>query len=100
MRLTQTHRAIILSGVSEYIGDSVDTYVFGSRLDDTKQGGGIDLLLVSQTAIAQQSCAELKHILEKYLRMPVKIVTHVSTDAPTPIQASALAEAQPIDVVA
>ena len=89
MRITQTHRTIILSGVSEYIGDSVDTYLFGSRLDDSQQGGGVDLLLVSQTALPQQSCAELQHILEEYLKLPVEIVTYVSTDEPNPTQASA-----------
>ncbi|CAM0556576.1 nucleotidyltransferase domain-containing protein [Vreelandella titanicae] len=96
MRITQTHRAIILSGVSEFIGDSVETHVFGSRLDDSKRGGGVDLLLISQTAIPPQPCAELKQILEEYLKLPVEIVTYVSTDEPSPTQARVLAEARPI----
>lgn len=97
MRITQTHRAIILSGVSEYIGNSVETYVFGSRLDDSKRGGGVDLLLISQTAIPAESCAELNDILEEYLKLPVKIVTYVTTDEPSPSQARVLAEARSID---
>lgn len=97
MRITQTHRAIILSGVSEFIGDSVETHVFGSRLDDTKRGGDIDLLLISQTTIPLLACAELKMALEQRLQLPVDIVTYVSTAEPTPFQAIALAQSRPID---
>ncbi|MDQ7734040.1 nucleotidyltransferase domain-containing protein [Halomonas sp. SpR1] len=96
MRITQTHRAIILSGVSEFIGDSVETHVFGSRLDDSKRGGGVDLLLISPQEIQPQACAELNDILEEYLKMPVNIVTYISTDEPSPAQARVLAEARPI----
>ncbi|MCL7929900.1 nucleotidyltransferase domain-containing protein [Halomonas llamarensis] len=97
MRITQTHRAIILSGVEEYIDADVDVRVFGSRLDDTKQGGGVDLLLISQTNIPPQACAELNEVLEEYLKLPVNIETYTSTDEPTPTQARVLAEACPID---
>lgn len=47
----QTQRAIILSGVREFIGSSVNVQVFGSRLDDTKRGGDVVLLLIPSTAI-------------------------------------------------
>ncbi|MEA2119956.1 nucleotidyltransferase domain-containing protein [Halovibrio sp. HP20-50] len=96
MRITQTHRAIILSGVSEFIGDGVETHVFGSRLDDSKRGGGIDLLLTSKTAISPHACDELKGVLEEYLKLPVAIITYASADEPSPTQASVLAEARPI----
>ncbi|MGM0544364.1 MAG: nucleotidyltransferase domain-containing protein [Pseudomonadota bacterium] len=97
MRITRTHRTIILSGVSKLIGDDVETRVFGSRLDDAERGGSVELLLISRTAIPPQSCAELKQVLEEYLKLPVDIVTYVSTDKPSPTQASVLAEALPID---
>ncbi|MFB9869147.1 nucleotidyltransferase domain-containing protein [Vreelandella sulfidaeris] len=97
MRITQTQRAIILSGVSEYIGDSVETHVFGARLDDTQRGGGVDLLLTSTSAIEPNACEELKEVLEEYLKLPVNLVTYVPTDKPSPTQASALAEACSID---
>ncbi len=97
MRITQTHRAIILTGVEEYIDADVDVHVFGSRLDDTKRGGSVDLLLTSKTEISELSCDELKGILEEYLKLPVKIVTYVTTDEPSPSQAKIIAEACPID---
>ncbi|GEN29560.1 hypothetical protein HVA01_32060 [Halovibrio variabilis] len=97
MRITQTQRAIILSGVNEFIGDSVETHVFGSRLDDSKRGGGVDLLLIAQKEVPPKACAELNEVLEAYLKLPVKIVTYVTTDEPSPTQAKVLAEACPID---
>lgn len=97
MRLTQTQRAIILFGVHEFIGPSVNVHVFGSRLDDTKRGGDVDLLLISQAAIPLLACAELKMALEERLQLPVDIVTYVSTAKPTPFQAIALAQSRPID---
>lgn len=97
MRITQTHRAIILSGVEEYIDADVDVHVFGSRLDDTKRGGSVDLLLISQTKIQPQACTELNEILEEYLKLPVNIETYISTDEPNSAQAAMLAEARPIN---
>ena len=97
MRLTQSQRSIIVSGVREFIGPSVSVHVFGSRLDDSKRGGDLDLLLISRTAIPLLASAELKMALEERLQLPVDIVTYVSTDEPTPFQAIALAQSIPID---
>tara|TARA_R110002012_G_scaffold55315_6_gene141192 strand:+ start:1060 stop:1368 length:309 start_codon:yes stop_codon:yes gene_type:complete len=97
MRLTQTQRDIILSSVREFVGSSVDVQVFGSRLDDAKRGGDVDLLLISQTAITLLACAELKMALEQRLQLPVDILTYVATVEPTPFQAIALAQSCPIN---
>jgi predicted nucleotidyltransferase len=97
MRLTQIQCDIILSSVREFIESAVEVHVFGSRLDDTKRGGDVDLLLISQSAIPLLACAELKMTLEERLQLPVDIVTYVSTAEPTPFQAIALAQSNPID---
>ncbi|MBT2785489.1 MULTISPECIES: nucleotidyltransferase domain-containing protein [unclassified Halomonas] len=97
MRLTQTQRAIILASVREFIKPSVQVHMFGSRLDDTKRGGDVDLLMITRTAIPLLACAELKMALEERLQLPVDIVSYVSTDEPTPFQAIALAQSHPID---
>jgi uncharacterized protein len=97
MRLTQAQRHAILSGVHEFMGTDVDVHVFGSRLDDAKRGGDLDLLLISQTAIPLLMRAELKMALEERLQLPVDIVAYVSTAEPTPFQAIALAQSRPID---
>ena len=97
MRLTQSQRDTILSSVREFIKPSVQVQVFGSRLDDTKRGGDVDLLLISQTAIPLLTRAELKMTLEERLQLPVDIVAYASTAEPTPFQAIALAQSRPID---
>ena len=43
MRLTQKEIEIIKNTINRYIKDS-KIYLFGSRLDDNKKGGDIDIL--------------------------------------------------------
>jgi predicted nucleotidyltransferase len=45
MRLTVQQRAIICTTVAETFGAEADVWLFGSRVDDTKRGGDIDLLI-------------------------------------------------------
>ncbi len=44
MRLSNRLKSYITKGVLENFGD-VDIYLFGSRTDDTKQGGDIDIAI-------------------------------------------------------
>lgn len=46
MRLSVTEIAVIKSTVAE-LDPSARLYLFGSRVDDTKRGGDIDLLILS-----------------------------------------------------
>lgn len=48
MRLKDYERAAILTSVRCFDA-SARVYLFGSRVDDTKKGGDIDLLLMSDT---------------------------------------------------
>lgn len=45
MRLTDQQRAIIRATVTETFGAGADVWLFGSRVDDNKHGGDIDLLI-------------------------------------------------------
>jgi predicted nucleotidyltransferase len=47
MRIQDYEREIILAAISRYAPD-VEVYLFGSRADDTKRGGDIDLLLIGE----------------------------------------------------
>jgi len=51
MRLTEFEKIAIKSVVSEY-DHQADVYLFGSRTDDTKRGGDIDLLIMSNVLSA------------------------------------------------
>jgi predicted nucleotidyltransferase len=48
MRLTQTEREVIKTQVRKIFGETSQVYLFGSRVDDNKKGGDIDLLIEPQ----------------------------------------------------
>ncbi len=53
MRLKQTEIQAITQAVQAHLnGASAHLYLFGSRLDDAKRGGDIDLLIVCESQIA------------------------------------------------
>jgi len=47
MRLTESERSIIKRILTETFGNDSFVYLFGSRADDSKRGGDIDLLVES-----------------------------------------------------
>lgn len=98
MRLTRSQRETLVSCVRQFVGEDIDVRVFGSRLDDARRGGDLDLLLVSPTPISLLTRAELKQVLEARLQLPVDIVTYAQGDKPTPFQAMALKRSQSVDV--
>ena len=97
MRLTRPQRETIVSCIRQFAGEDIDVRVFGSRLDDARRGGDLDLLLVSNRPIPFLARAELKQALETRLQLPVDIVTYTQGDESTPFQAMALKQARPID---
>ncbi len=45
MRISQTYVHIIKTKAQEIFGENSQVYLFGSRVDDNKKGGDIDLLI-------------------------------------------------------
>ena len=45
MRLTEHALSVIRHLVRQHFGDKANVYLFGSRVDDTKRGGDIDLYI-------------------------------------------------------
>ncbi len=45
MRLTHEQQVVICSASAEIFGKEVGVWLFGSRVDDSKRGGDIDILL-------------------------------------------------------
>lgn len=97
MRLSREQRQLILSIARRLVDHDVEVRLFGSRLDDTRRGGDLDLLLVSNRPVPLLARAELKQALEAQLQLPVDIVTYTQGAEPPPFQAMALRQSRPID---
>jgi len=51
MRLTENQRQSIKSVVTSVIGEGSRIWLFGSRVDDSKRGGDIDLLIETERVV-------------------------------------------------
>ena len=89
MRLTPEQAAIIRSAAAEAFGGDARVWLFGSRVDDSKRGGGdIDLYLetaqTSSSAIRRQ--ARLWSLLQQKLgEQRIDIVVRAADTSPQPI---------------
>ncbi|MDR0940086.1 MAG: nucleotidyltransferase domain-containing protein [Mediterranea sp.] len=69
MRLRPTEIQIILQVAREIYGEGVRVYLFGSRTDDTKRGGDIDLLV--------RTTGEEKRGVLARIRMGARVKRHL-----------------------
>ncbi|QTF93005.1 nucleotidyltransferase domain-containing protein [Halomonas sp. BM-2019] len=97
MRLTREQRETIASCVREFAGVGSEVRVFGSRLDDSRRGGDLDILIITAQPLPRLTLADLKYALEQALYLPVDILNYPQGQPPTPFQAIALSQAQPLD---
>ncbi|WP_430623893.1 nucleotidyltransferase domain-containing protein [Marinimicrobium locisalis] len=69
MRLTPHQRTVIRQTSEKVFGPGVEVYLFGSRLDDSRRGGDIDLLIIPQEAVPRPalSAARCASQLERRL---------------------------------
>lgn len=62
MRLTDYQRGRILDVIKRNFGETANVYLFGSRVDDHKKGGDIDLLVVMSGSIDDLEYLKIKSI--------------------------------------
>jgi len=74
VRLTKNEITIIKDIVKKYLDDAV-IYLFGSRIDDSKKGGDIDLFVISKNS-SYEAKLKVSSKLEYLLNKPVDIVLH------------------------
>ncbi|WP_367264508.1 nucleotidyltransferase family protein [Nitratifractor sp.] len=88
MRLTSREINLIKDSVRSTLGD-VPVYLFGSRVDESKRGGDIDLYIIAPLQNDRfRKTMRLKTRLEDLLHKPVDIV--VSRDRNRPIEREAI----------
>ena len=55
MRLSEEIKESMIYYAKEYFGNNIKLYLFGSRIDDNKRGGDIDLFIESTQKIELQT---------------------------------------------
>jgi len=83
MRLTPDQQAAIRSTVTETFGEGAGVWLFGSRIDDNKRGGDIDLLIeTKQSDVAAIVQAELAFLTKLQMKLGEQKID-VLVDYPT-----------------
>ena len=86
MRLTENEIKFIKETINKYLPSKI--YVFGSRLDDNKKGGDLDLYLIPKIKPSLDKIGLIKMILEEKLLLKVDIV--IAKDKSREIEQQAL----------
>jgi hypothetical protein len=94
MRLTPIQIQTVQRCVEATLGADARVRVFGSRLDDTRRGGDLDLLIDLPSPPALLSRARLKQLLESQLDLPVDLVIAVHGSTPSAFVRLAMAKGQ------
>lgn len=100
MRLSMQQVTTIQTIVRQELGNAVHILVYGSRLDDKRKGGDLDLLLETHDRVDRLQRAGLKLRLEASLQIPVDVMIYQSGTVPSAFQAIALAQAVALEDVA
>jgi predicted nucleotidyltransferase len=74
MRLDYKEIETVLTVVEKIFGKGSKVRVFGSRLNDSKRGGDLDLLVESDDPVDATRRADLKLDLEEKLELPLDII--------------------------
>lgn len=98
MRLSPEQTRLILHIVAERAGAEARVLLFGSRTDDARRGGDVDLLIESDPPLSNLQRIDIQSRLEEDLFLPVDIV--VPGKKPTAFQQLARVTAIPLGVSA
>lgn len=90
MRLTPEQNHTIVTTVSRCAGKNTRVVLFGSRVDDARKGGDIDLLLESTPPASLLIRARIKSELEHSLQIPVDVIAKSTIKNATAFQSIAL----------
>jgi len=94
MRLSSNQLATLRTTVATAMQPPPVVRIFGSRLDDSRRGGDLDLLLESDRPVGLMEQAGLKLALEEALGLPVDLVVIAKGEPLTPFKAMALSNSR------
>jgi len=92
MRLTPDQIKVILSVIHEMAGSRAKAWLYGSRLDQSRRGGDVDLLVQSTPEIGLLQRARIKNQLEEQLGLPVDVVSAADEGSFRPFVRIAMAQ--------
>ena len=81
MRLSKEYRSVIKETLTKHFGEGSKFYLFGSRVDDSKRGGDIDLYIETDLSIKKAWDAESKSRVEIIRRLEdqkIDFVVHIN----------------------
>jgi predicted nucleotidyltransferase len=93
MRLTAHQIEIIQTTAQSVVGDGAKIWLYGSRLDDQRRGGDVDLLIESPRKSGLMARARFKYMAENALQLPVDILLVQSGQTPSPFETIARTQA-------
>ncbi|MEY2343322.1 nucleotidyltransferase family protein [Acidithiobacillus sp. IBUN Pt1247-S3] len=85
MRLTPEQVAIIRQSTAASFGPEARVWLFGSRVDDSRWGGDVDLLVEARVAPSIAELLTSKVTLEQQLQVPVDLIVDAPGRPPGPI---------------
>lgn len=68
MRLSESDRQKILHTLKPYLAKTAVVYLFGSRADDKKRGGDLDLLILTSDDMQTKTLQMKKHFMVAALK--------------------------------
>ena len=89
MRLTPTQIDTIHSTAQAVLGEGAKVWLYGSRLDDDRRGGDIDLFIESVPKASVMDKARIKYQLETALALPVDVLAAAIGGEPSSFEAIA-----------
>jgi predicted nucleotidyltransferase len=96
MRLSVNAQELIKQTVLRETGANAQVFLFGSRLDDSRRGGDVDLYIESDNDMPPLQRARVKLQLEAMLGLPVDIVFFKKGSDATAFQRIAAARSVPL----
>jgi predicted nucleotidyltransferase len=96
MRLSADQISNLRKTVTSLIKDVTEIRVFGSRLDASRKGGDLDLLVESEQGHGIIQKADLKIALERVLGLPVDVLLVTRNGVRSVFERLAMSKSQPL----